>query len=324
VILALVALVILIALIALAAVNAELYSRRVSARFAPQGFMLETDEGRVHCRTFGPEDGLPVLFIHGAASSARDIALAFAEAAGRGGIRGFAMDRPGLGWTPPFGRQPDRLEAHARVAMACAKALGLRNVVVVGHSYGATVALRMAIDFPGELAGAVLVAIPSTAYVGPASWYNYVATWPVIGRLTRWLVPLIGPLMLEAGLTKTFSPANPPPDYVERAGLPLLFRPRSFLANARDLSSINRELANQQDLYQDVDVPLAIIASPDDQVVYTERHSEPLSRAAQDTRYVRLPGGGHMPHYQNPDIIVEHARALAGGNDGTARVEQTA
>lgn len=298
-------------LLALVSLYAQVFTHRAEKEFPPEGFFLQTPLGEVHMLTFGRKGGVPVVLLHGAASSARDMRLAFQDVAARYGLWVFAPDRPGLGYTQAFeATANDRLERHAAAAMAVIDTLQLDRPIVVGHSYGGSIALRLAIDHGDRLGGLVLVAAPSTAHVGPASWYNYAASWPVIGRLIRWLVPVIGPSMLEEGLAKTFHPQKPPGDYARQAGLPRLFRPRSFHANALDLSRVNRELSRLQPLYQDITLPVALIAAPDDQVVYTECHAETLARALLDARLAIVPGGGHMPHFHAPELVAEHAIAL--------------
>ena len=50
------------------------------------------------------------------------------------------------------------IEQHARDVEALAAALGLERYAVLGHSYGAFVALRHAVDFPGRAAGTIVSA----------------------------------------------------------------------------------------------------------------------------------------------------------------------
>lgn len=87
----------------------------------------------------GPDDGLPVLALHGLSGHAarfRVLADALPE------IRLVSVDLRGHGrspWTPPWS-----LEQHVADVLAVLDELGLTRVAVVGHSFGGAIALHLA------------------------------------------------------------------------------------------------------------------------------------------------------------------------------------
>ena len=93
----------------------------------------------LHVRAYGPVDGPPVLALHGVTGhSARWKVLA--DRLPR--LRILAMDLRGHGrstWHPPWG-----IEQHVADALAVLDAAGLPRVAVLGHSYGAAIALHLA------------------------------------------------------------------------------------------------------------------------------------------------------------------------------------
>jgi pimeloyl-ACP methyl ester carboxylesterase len=94
-----------------------------------------------------------------------------------------APDRPGFGKSEP-GRVVTDLGRQAQLLEPLLHGPG-SPVLLVGHSYGGTIAARMAMDYPDEVAGVVLIAPaidPDTEY--PA-WYDHaLAAGPL-----RWLTP---------------------------------------------------------------------------------------------------------------------------------------
>lgn len=110
----------------------------------------ELSAGRFHYLAYGDPDGtLPAaLLLHANAGSARDwgrIAAALA-----GGSRVYALDLRGHGASPrpaPGGYAPS---AAARDVLEFLDALGLDDVVLVGHSWGAAVALAAVVDVSGR------------------------------------------------------------------------------------------------------------------------------------------------------------------------------
>jgi pimeloyl-ACP methyl ester carboxylesterase len=97
---------------------------------------------RVYQRGSGPD----VLLIHGSPGSLEDFAPIFSTLGTR--FRLTAYDRPGHGYSGDSGKYSP---AHnAEVAEALLKQLDLRDAIVVGHSYGGSTALALALRKPAR------------------------------------------------------------------------------------------------------------------------------------------------------------------------------
>src|SRR3954447_23457704 len=66
------------------------------------------------------------------------------------------VDERGQGRSEPSAPETWTLEQHARDVDALAGALGLERYCVLGHSFGAFIALQHAVDFSGRPAGTVI------------------------------------------------------------------------------------------------------------------------------------------------------------------------
>lgn len=279
----------------------------IEKRHPPEGRFVEADGLKLHLTEAG--EGRVILMVHGASSNARDLSMPLMDDLAALG-HAVAVDRPGLGWSEPF-RGGDRLARHAAALAALIEAEGWAKPVIVAHSYGGAVSLRLALDRPDLVGGLVLIGPVSTAYVGDVSWYNNWAFTPVAGHLlTDIVAPIWGPSMAEQGVDRAFAPSPAPPGYAEAVGQELLFRPSAFRSNAADLAHLNEELAEQQDRYPELTTPLSVIAGERDRVVSTSRHAEELADAVAQTRLAVLPGVGHMPHYERPELVAEHVAAI--------------
>lgn len=124
------------------------------------GELQVSGAGKLHYREWG--EGSPVLLIHGTGG-----------AAWFGSIERFAArhkvvdyDRRGFGGSTPL---PARGYVDAQIADAIAliDKLGLRNLVVVGHSWGGIVALGLAIRAPELIGRMVLMEPPLHAKSSP-------------------------------------------------------------------------------------------------------------------------------------------------------------
>ncbi len=111
----------------------------------------------------GLENGTPVLFVHGNASSAtywEEIMLALP-----GGYRGIAPDLRGYG-DADRAKKIDATRGMgdwADDAFALLAQLGLQKAHVVGHSLGGTIVFRMVMDAPERILSATVVA-PGSPY----------------------------------------------------------------------------------------------------------------------------------------------------------------
>jgi pimeloyl-ACP methyl ester carboxylesterase len=118
----------------------------------------------LHARDWGGV-GQAVLLLHGLASNARIWDGVASRLAGAG-LRVVALDLRGHGDSDQPGDGYDFAGVAGDLPPVLA-ALGLERPLLVGHSWGADVALRLAADRPGTLAGLALV---DGALAGVAEW----------------------------------------------------------------------------------------------------------------------------------------------------------
>ena len=106
----------------------------------------------LNVHVFGPDDGRPVLALHGVTGHALRWAV-LAEQLPE--LRLIAVDLRGHGhspWTPPWG-----FEQHVEDALGVLDAHGLERVPVLGHSFGGAIALHLARTAPQRVEQLVLV-----------------------------------------------------------------------------------------------------------------------------------------------------------------------
>lgn len=297
--------------LAAAVVHGRAASRRIESRWPPESPPVAHGPSghRLHVRRRG--DGPPVLLIHGASSNGLEWLTALGDRLH--GLTLLAADRPGLGHSPGF-ETAWRLETQAALMAELLAAEDRGPAVVAGHSWGAAVALRLALDHPERVKGLLLSAPASHPWPGGTGWVNRIAAHPLAGRaLSAVLPPLLGPRLAPAGIAKGFAPGPVrPADYGERIGTPLVFRPSAFRANARDMAAASAELAAQAPLYPRLDcLPAIILTGGGDRIVSNAIHARQLARALPGARAVRVPEAGHMPHWVAPDLAAGFIRALA-------------
>jgi pimeloyl-ACP methyl ester carboxylesterase len=287
---------------------ARAYAARVEAEWPPQGRFVDVDGARLHVLETGPAGAPPVLLIHGALANLRELAGPLAPLAAD--YRLIAYDRPGLGFSQRL-RGAETLAAQARAAAGVLAAAGAGPALIVGHSLGCAVALRLALDRPDLVRGMVLIAPATHPYPGPNAWWARLAAAPIVGPLFCGLiVPLVGPLAGRGGVASNFAPAPAPKQYWREAGVGLAFRPDAFRASARDVVATRREFAAQAPLYGDILAPAIVVASDRDRVASTRTHARPLAFDLAAGELVTAPGAGHMPHRLRADLVLAAVRRV--------------
>jgi pimeloyl-ACP methyl ester carboxylesterase len=252
-----------------------------------------------HVETWG--EGDPVFLIHGASSHIGTWRPTIIPAL-RDDFFVAAYDRPGMGYTTDRPAGSDTLAMQAKVAAGVIEQLGLRKPVVVAHSWGGAVALRLALDRPDLVSGLVLIAPVAYEWPGGVDWYNYWSANPISGWLFNNVVaqPFAG-ASVKSGMTGAFAPSIPPDGWLEAAEVSLAARPESLRANGEDLVAAKREVIGQQARYPEIKVPVAILVGDSDRVVSPTIHAMRLAKALPNARIDVLAGVGHLPQEASPE-----------------------
>jgi pimeloyl-ACP methyl ester carboxylesterase len=288
---------------------------RIEARFPPMGRFLEVAGGRLHYIEAGPEGGKAlgtVVLLHGASSNVGDPMLALGQRlAAR--YRVIAIDRPGHGWSDRIGgREAAKPATQAAVLAEGLRQIGVRNAVVVGHSWGGSVTPNLALDH-ADVAGAILQlsAVTHPWPGGAISWYYHPSASFLGWLFTRTLATPIGSLLMDVTAVAVFAPQVPPPNYTEAARIPIVLRPPIFQANAQDVAGLHAAVTEQSTRYGDIRVPVTVIGGDEDRIVWTDLHTRSFAREVPGAKLIVLPGVGHMPHHAAPDLVVAEIEELA-------------
>ena len=178
----------------------------------PPGAFVTAAGVRVHYVRRGA--GPPLVYIHGAKGSVYDFMLSIGDRLAER-YTASAFDRPGSGFSGRAAHDGGSPQAQAAVLRAAAAALGLERPVLVGHSFGAAVALAWALDAPGEVAAVVTLGGYVLPLGGPPPWVVALMRSPwtlrAVGRLGR---SRLGRPLVESAVRRAFFPGQPPDEYV--------------------------------------------------------------------------------------------------------------
>lgn len=273
---------------------------------------VEAEGVKVHVNCWGA--GPPVFLIHGA-SSDMDVFQPTVIPLLKDRFQLVAYDRPGMGFTMQRPPRAETLAVQAKVAAGVIDAMRLNQPIVVAHSYGCAVALRLALDRPELISGFVLIAPLAYRWPGGVSWYLYWSANPVIGGLFNAAAQPFTNAAAHDGVKGTFFPRVAPDDYFEKASVARATRPSAMRSNGLDLLAAKREVTAQQDRYPEIRLPVAILAGDGDTVVNPGLHSGHLARVLPNARLEMIRGVGHVPHESEPQklaSLVDWVSAQAG------------
>lgn len=296
--------------------RATIRDAQADLEFLPEGVLLEVEGRQVHAVTRG--SGPDIVLIHGASGNARDFTFRLAGRLART-HRVIAFDRPGHGHSDALHRE-DKVWGHigaspaeqAYVLRAAARMLGVERPIVLGHSYGASVALAWAIGDPGTVSGLVLVGGASMPWPGRLGAYYRILGSRLGGAV---LPPLISAFITRERLLRAteavFVPHKMADGYAEHVGAALAARRASLRANARQVMSLRPHIVEMQKSYPKLTLPVEIIHGVDDEIVPIDVHARPLSRALQNARLTEVDKVGHMPHHLAPDVVIDAVLRLS-------------
>ncbi len=223
----------------------------MTARAAsPSDTFRTVDSVPIHFARQG--SGRPVVLIHGASGNLNDMTFRLAPMlAGRHDV--VAFDRPGHGLSglPPGGGLS--INAQAALLRGAVAQLGIVRPIVVGHSYGGSVALAWAVDAPESMSALVLLAAPSHLWEGDLGATNELLASPVTGPPIAWAAPhLVTRSFAEKALAGVFEPQSPPEGYLDHLDLSLVLQPASLRENARQLVALKDDLRPMIPSYPDL------------------------------------------------------------------------
>lgn len=301
-------LLLIVGLAALTYWRSERNTKQALYDYPPEGRFIKLGEQTVHYVQIG--EGPDIVLIHGASGNTRDFTFSLSEKlASR--YRVTVFDRPGLGYSDPLPGKGASLADQAALLADAAGAIGVKEPIVLGQSYGGAVALAWALYRPNEISALVSVSGVSHTWYEPLSAFYQRLSHPVIGPLfARFLSAWASPKFVSQTLESIFEPQMAPDGYSAYIGIPLILRPEQLKENAYQRAELREEINAMVPKYPSLDLPIELVHGVSDTIVGYERHAQALAADVSSANLVGLEGVGHMPHHSHAaDIIAAIDRA---------------
>lgn len=285
----------------------QLRSWQAERASPPRGRVIGVDGAQVHYLERG--EGSPLVVLHGLGSMAEEVALSPFLALAASRYRVIVVDRPGYGHsTRPSGAWwgPQR---QAALLHGFFKKLDLERPILLGHSFGALVALAYGLAHGPTLRGLVLASgyyFPTARIDAPLMAAPAI---PVLGGLMRHtLSPLLGRMMWPGMLRLLFGPA-PVPAYFDRFPVWMTLRPSQLRASAEESALLVPATLALRKRYAGLEIAPVIVAGARDRYIDHQSHSLRLARAVPRAEVILAPRSGHMVHHSDPRRVLQAVQA---------------
>jgi pimeloyl-ACP methyl ester carboxylesterase len=303
----------LVAVLGAAAIYAVAQARAAERKTPPIGRFLEVDGVRLHYIEQGHGD--PVVLIHGNGTLIQDFTVSGLVDGLSGRHRVIVFDRPGFGYsTRPRSRIWTPM-AQAKILKQALDRLVVEQPVVLGHSWGTLVAVALALQFPSRIRALVL----ASGYYFPTARVDVPLlsppAIPLIGDVLRYTVsPLLGRLLLPRLIRRLFEPAPVPERFARLFPKEMMLRPSQLRASAGDTALMIPAATEVRSRYRELKLPVVIVTGADDKIADVGRQSERLHTELSGSRFIALPGLGHMVHHLAPDQVMKAVEQAAEPN----------
>ncbi len=228
---------------------------------------------RIRYIDIGSRQKPPIILIHGAPGSLDAFLEQFNDPSLRQSARMVAMDRPGHGYSG-LGKALISIKEQANhIAPLLTHIKQESKIILAGHSYGGTIALQLAAEYPEKVGGLILV----SAAVDPGHekifWVSYLLKIP---------------------------------------GFDLLIPPSLRVTNEEKLSH-KKELEKMQWIWEKINIPVTIIHSRDDFIVPFEnaRFAERMLSDTRVSMVIHEKKG-HLIPWTHPEILNAEILKMTG------------
>ena len=252
-----------------------------------------------------PGQGVPVVMLHGLPGTHKDFDPVIPKLPG---LHVISIDRPGFGWSRGgWLSYQDQIDVvHEMLTQQ-----RLAPAILVGHSFGGTLALGVARRYPKDVAKMILVA-PGAGGMRQSTMNTLQARYIRFSQL-----PVVEPVIdVTAGnvikrvsaisvAQDAFAPEPVNPTY-ERRLLSVTMTPGNLKAFASDQLQFDDTSQWVDENVPQIQVPSVIIGAKGDRLAGID-HVRRLAETLPGTQLVTV-DGNHMIPYTHPDVIAGEVR----------------
>ncbi len=283
-------------------------ARKAEREHPPAGKFVTVDGVRLHYIERG--EGPPVVLLHGNVVTAEDFDTSGVLDLVAQKHRVIAFDRPGFGYSDRPHGSAWSAGSQADLIRDAFAVLGVNRPIVLGHSWGAAVALALGLNNPDAVRGLVLLSGYYYPTLRADVLFSAPTAIPILGDLLRYSVsPLIGRVMLPLLLRGMFAPLSVPARFTKSSPSDMSARPGQIRAESQDGVAMIPVALSMRHRYPELTMPIVIMAGTKDRVV-KDSQAVRLHEEIPHSVLRLIPGVGHMVHYAVPDEVAREVEEV--------------
>jgi len=271
-----------------------------------EGKYIEISGVKVRYKQIGK--GQDILLIHGVPGSIEDWEPVISSLSSNRRVT--VYDRPGQGYSSAESIGYN-LEHNANIALGLINELNLKNVIVVGHSYGGSVIMALAARNPHQIKAFIPVAGATYPVENIEPIFSLIRI-PIIGRGFAAVVSsLIGPAMVKDGLNQAFHPNEHiiPEGFIDTR-VKIWLQTKVLVSTAREELNLNSDLEKIIPNYGNISKKFFIMHGDNDLLV-PKGDSLKLHKIIRNSKLLILSNTGHQVQYERPEILIRTINEVA-------------
>jgi pimeloyl-ACP methyl ester carboxylesterase len=292
------------------AIGNVVFSFVAERRNPPIGRFTDCDGVRLHYLDRGDRTAPCIVLFHGNGSMIQDFMISGLVDHLARRNRVLCFDRPGFGYSQRPRSRVWTAAAQAALFVKALDQLGARNPIVLGHSWGALVAIAIGLRNDYPIRGLLL----ASGYYFPTwrwdFWMMSGPAIPVLGDLVRYTVAsIISWAILPKLFRKLFAPRSVPAKFKNEFPASLTLRPKQLRAAAEESAFLVPTAAQFQSQYSSLRCPVCIFHGTEDQISEPEQ-ARRLHQMLSRSDLHLLQDVGHMAIYADGAAIALAADAV--------------
>lgn len=160
----------------------KIFKERGQSQYA--FYTYEIDDHTIHYTHTGKEGKPLFIFLHGSPGSSSAFIDYLADTSLSSHIQMISVDRPGNGFSD-FGKAVASFEEQARLLQPLMERHKASKIILAGHSLGGPIICRMAMDYPKQVDGLLILAGSIDPELEPKEPWRK----PMNTALLRWILP---------------------------------------------------------------------------------------------------------------------------------------
>jgi pimeloyl-ACP methyl ester carboxylesterase len=290
-----------------------------TSRPKPEERFITIDKIRIYYVETGA--GRPVVMIHGNAGSLQDFEFGTLGLVSRS-YKVIAIDLPGHGQSGVPKGSKGTFDDEALTLHKALNTLGIRRPILVGHSWGAVVALAYALRYPRSVSGLVLLAPAAYTQTADDDRLETLLRIPLLGdAFIVSLKPLLGPKIVKGILERAFYPDQVPDDYLKSANEAWLGR-KQIKIYLRDDRMLETQVAKLASMYQKIRLPVIIVTGDSDRLVSPEQNAFRLHKTIGGSKLIVVQHAGHQIPQTHPEAVLRAIEMIRAGSRPQGRIAE--